>query len=202
MVIGLTGGIACGKSTVAGFIERDLQIPVIDADNVSREIVAPGERCLQEIIERFGTDILASDGTLERKKLGAFIMNDEQARQDLMEITHPKIAERIMLKLMKLKNQGHSVAVVEAALMIENNSHKRYDKVIVVSCSPPTQRARLMKREGFTKEQADKWIDSQFPLTKKEQEADWVLRNDHDLANLKNQLLSTWKSFIEKVKDA
>ena len=197
IVIGLTGGIACGKSTVAKFIQQELKIPVIDADQVSREIVQPKEQGLLEIIERFGAQILNPDGTLHRKKLGTIIMGDEQARKDLMRITHPKIAMRIMQKLSVLKQSGHQVAAVEAALMVENGSHKQYHGLLVVSCSQQTQLKRLMNRENFDEQQAQNWIDSQFPLREKEKVADWVLKNDGDLESLKKEILSNWESFID-----
>lgn len=198
IIIGLTGGIACGKSTVARLIQTELKIPVLDADKISREIVQPGEKGLAEVIARFGDQILQSDGTLNRKKLGTLIMNDEVARQDLMKITHPKIAARIMQKLLQLKQKGHFAAVVEAALMIENKTHKKYHGVLVVSCAAQTQLQRLMSREGFTKPQAEKWISSQFPLSEKEKAADWVIHNDSDLKSLASSLTDGWDAFIKK----
>ena len=164
--VGLTGGIACGKSTVAGLL-RARGVPVVDADQVSRQVVAPGSPGLAELVAAFGPELLAADGSLDRAALGARVMSDPQARRRLETITHPHIAAGIMRALAELSGLGHPVAVVEAALMVETGSFRAYDGVLLVWCSPEVQRRRLAARQGWDLARADAWIAAQLPLAEK-----------------------------------
>lgn len=130
--VGLTGGIASGKSTVAGLL-RDQGVPVIDADRVSREVVAPGSAGLAEIVRAFGPQVLAADGSLDREALGRRVVADAEDRRRLEAITHPRIAAEIGRALDTCAAEGAPVAVVEAALMVETGSFRRYDIFLVVS---------------------------------------------------------------------
>lgn len=177
LTIGLTGGIATGKSTAAEVL-RDLGVPVVDADQVAREVVEPGSPGLTAIHERFGPGVLQPDGTLDRKALGALVMADGDARRALEAITHPAIFGAIVERLAALREAGEPVAVVEAALMVESGSYRSYQELWVVSCHPDTQRARLMARNGFDEATARRWINNQAPLADKEALADRVIWND------------------------
>lgn len=177
--IGLTGGIACGKSTVAALL-RARGVPVIDADQVSREVVAPPSPALDEIAARFGPEVIRADGTLDRKALGAKVVGDPAARRDLEAITHPRIRAAIDAALARLAAEGHPMAAVEAALMVETGSYRIYDALLVVSASPEVQLRRLMSREGLDEAAARAWLATQLPLSEKEKVATAVIINDGD----------------------
>jgi dephospho-CoA kinase len=184
---GLTGGIATGKSTAAGIL-AEAGIPVIDADQVSREVVARGQPALSAIIARFGREVLNPQGTLNREALGAIVFSDPQARKDLEKITHPRIRERVEGWL-QAQSSRHA-AVVEAALLVETGSYKEYDLLIVIECSEPVQLKRLMERSQLTEAAARRWLAAQLALTEKAALADVLINNDGDRQALRAQLLS------------
>lgn len=177
LTIGLTGGIATGKSTVADML-RAREVPVLDADAIARVVVAPGTPGLAAIVAAFGASMLQGDGSLDRKALGAVVMADADARKQLEGITHPAIIRTLLERLAALMTAGERVAVVEAALMVESGSYQSYAELWVVTCDPDTQRHRLMARNGFDDATARRWIGSQLPLANKEALADRLLRND------------------------
>lgn len=160
--VGLTGGIASGKSTVAALL-RLRGVPVIDADQISREVVAPGSPGLAAVVEAFGPAVLAADGSLDRPSLGARVVDDAAARARLEAITHPLIAGAIGLRLDQLAAGGAPLAVVEAALMVETGSFRRYDAVLLVAVHPSVQRARLSDRQGWAPERVERWLAAQLP---------------------------------------
>ncbi|NOY25501.1 MAG: dephospho-CoA kinase [Oligoflexia bacterium] len=166
--VGLTGGIACGKSSVAAIL-RQRGVVVIDADLASRAIVTPGQPALTELVAAFGPGILQDDGTLDRPALGRLVMSDPSARHTLESITHPRIAARIQEQIHELDQQGQTVAVVEAALMVEFGSFRQHDAIILVRCSPATQIRRLMARQGWDAQRAGRWIAAQMNLDDKQQ---------------------------------
>ena len=188
LTLGLTGGIATGKSTVARML-RARGVPVLDADVIAREVVAPGTEGLREIVAAFGEAVLRSDGSLDRKALGAIVMRETEARRRLEAITHPAIFRALLEHLAALRDAGEPVAVVEAALMVESGSYRQYGELWVVTCAPDTQRARLMARNGFDEATARRWISNQLPLAQKEALADRLFRNDGDLAALEAQVV-------------
>ncbi len=187
LTIGLTGGIATGKSTAAQVL-RGLGVPVLDADQIAREVVAPGTAGLAAIGVAFGEGVLLADGQLDRKALGAIVMADAAARSQLEAITHPAIIATLLERLAALSGAGEPVAVVEAALMVESGSYRHYGELWVVTCRPDTQRQRLMARNGFDDATARRWIDSQLPLAEKEAVADRLLVNDGDRQSLATQV--------------
>lgn len=193
--IGITGGIACGKSTVSSIIAR-LGVPVLDADQVAREIVAPGSTGLTEIQKAFGNDICLEDGTLNRPKLRGIIIADPNKRKVLESITHPLIFMRMLEWQQTQKDLGHPVTLVEAALMVETGSYKMYDAVIVVTCSPNVQLSRLMTRNQVPQETAQQWINSQMPLAEKEEVADLVIHNNGTIAELDMQTKDAWTNLL------
>ncbi len=182
-VIGLTGGIASGKSTVARLLaERGAAI--VDADLIARQVVEPGQPALGELIARFGPAILTSNGTLDRKRLGAIAFSDPGARADLNHITHPRITAASASAIATYADAGAGVVFYEAALLVENGSHRTLPALIVVSASPEVQVARVMARDGLSKEEAEKRLASQLPLADKRAAATWVIENDGDEAAL------------------
>ncbi|MGE3543874.1 MAG: dephospho-CoA kinase [Kofleriaceae bacterium] len=186
-VIGLTGGIASGKSTVARMLaERGAAI--IDADQLARQIVAPGRPALAELVARFGAAILTPDGELDRKRLGAIAFADPAARADLGRITHPRIAAESAAQIASWADAGASVVFYEAALLVENGAHAGLAGLIVVATSPEVQRERLIARDGLTREEAEARIASQAPLADKLAAATWVIDNHGDRSALAREV--------------
>lgn len=188
ITIGLTGGIACGKSTVAAIL-RARDVPVLDLDVVAREVVAPGEPALDEIAARWPE--VVRDGQLDRKALGAVVVGDPDARRALEAITHPRIWARMEAWIAA---QTAPAVVIEAALMVETGSWRRYDQLVVVSCAPAVQRARLAAREGYDSATVQRWLDAQMPLAEKEKLARVVIHNDADRAALEQQVDDAWRT--------
>ncbi len=183
--IGLTGGIATGKSTVADLLRNTHGLPVLDADIIAREVVMPGSPAHKEIRNIFGPDVFLEDGALNRVALRALIVEDATARASLEAITHPKILARILEELVLLSQAGRSVAFVEAALLVETGSYAAYDGLWVVTCSAQLQLERLMARDSCTKTEALSMIATQLPLSEKEALADSVIGNSGSLEQLK-----------------
>lgn len=182
-VVGLTGGIGCGKSTVADMLcERG--VPVVDADQLARDVVAPGTPGLRAVVEAFGAGILRDDGTLDRKGLAALVFPSPPALARLNGIVHPLIQTAAAARLRALAVQGHHMAVLEAALLFEAGWDRITDTVVVVTTSPETQLRRLLARGDVTPEDARARVASQLPLATKEARADHVIRNDGSLAAL------------------
>lgn len=194
--VGLTGGIACGKSTVAGLL-RARGVPVIDADQVAREVVAPGQPALAEIAARFGSEILQPDGSLNRKALGARVVADPAAKADLERMLHGRIRALLAQWLAAQAQAGAPVAVVEAALLVETGSYQQYDALLVVRASPDVQRARLMAREGLDAATADQWLAAQLPLAAKVAVATAVVDNDGEPAALEGSLDLAWATILQ-----
>jgi dephospho-CoA kinase len=175
--VGLTGGIACGKSTVAEIL-RARGVPVVDADVIAREVVADGTEGLALVTARFPS--VARPGGIDRKALRDLVSRSEQARRDLEAILHPLIGARIVEALANLARGGAPLAFVEAALMIETGSYRRYDAVVVVTASSDVQLRRLMARDGMREEDARRFIATQMPLEEKKKVATVVIANDGD----------------------
>lgn len=163
-------------------------LTVIDADQVAREVVAPGTEGLEEIVQRFGPEVLQADGTLDRTALRQRITRDPNARRVLEAITHPRIIGRIIERLNHLEQQGEPAAVVEAALMVETGSYKGYDEVIVVTATRQAQVTRLMERDGMSRQDAEAFIDTQMPVEEKAQHGSVVIDNSGDLNTLKHNV--------------
>jgi dephospho-CoA kinase len=183
-IVGLTGGIASGKSTV-GRIFRELGVHVVDADLVAREVVAPGSEGLAEVVRAFGEDVLTAEGELDRKKLGALVFTDEAKRRTLEAITHPRIGARSMAELAALAQRGDPYGIYEAALLVENGSHRMMQALVVVAADEETQVRRVMSRDALSEQEARARLAAQLPLAKKIEAADHVIWNDGDLANLR-----------------
>lgn len=198
-VIGLTGGIASGKSTVAQ-VWKALGAAIVDADQVARDIVAPGQPALAEIVRAFGRDVLLPDGTLDRKKLGAIIFADADKRRTLNAITHPRIAVETQARLQALREEGVAVAVYEAALLVENGIHHGLDGLIVVFCDEATQLARLVERDGFSADEARARIAAQAPVEAKKAAATWLVDTSGPVAETRKQLARIWEQILSADK--
>jgi len=173
--VGLTGSIGVGKSFVSGVLV-ELGCRVLDADEVAREVVAPGSPALREVVGAFGAEILQSDGTLDRSKLGALVFADPDKRVSLNSILHPYIIAQQDQQLRKWETEEpNGIAVVDAALMIESGGYKRFDKLIVVHCRDEVQVQRVMARNNLSREEAEKRIGAQMSQTEKKKFADYLI---------------------------
>lgn len=187
IVIGLTGGIASGKSAVAARL-RQRGAAVIDADELARLVVAPGQPALAEIAARFGAEMIDGDGSLDRKRLGAVVFADPAARKDLERITHPRIAAAGQAEIARHAAAGARVVFYEAPLIVENGLYRAMAALIVVAVPPEVQLARLMGRDGSSEEAARARIAAQLPLAKKLEVATWVIENSGDVAALDGEV--------------
>ena len=200
MIVGLTGGIATGKSTVGQHIEK-LGCTVIDADRVARDVVQPGSEALADIAQRFGADVLLPDGSLNRAVLGQIVMNDSVARTALEEITHPRIRTEIATRVRDAFTHGARVVFVEAALLVETGSAKLYPKLWVVRCAQDTQVRRLMERKGCDRATAEQWISSQMDMAEKVQHASLVIDNDGTIQELEDQVGAALLELMAQLPD-
>ncbi|HSM82342.1 MAG TPA: dephospho-CoA kinase [Nodosilinea sp.] len=180
--IGLTGGIATGKSTVADYLARQHHLPVLDADVYARQAVEPGSAVLGAIAHRYGSSILQADGTLNRGQLGEIVFNDPAEKRWLEQQIHPVVRQCFATAMAEL---GEAAIVVQVIpLLFEANLTDQVSEIWVVSCPLDQQRQRLMARNGLSCEQADARIGSQLPLAGKVARADVVIDNDADLPTL------------------
>ena len=177
LLVGLTGGIASGKSTVSRQL-AELGAHVIDVDILAREVVAPGEPAWQAIVEMFGRDVLRPDETLDRVRLGAIVFADPAARRRLEAITHPAIQARRRAALTALSADGFDGLVVQdVALLIEVGGAAHVDRLVVVYATPEAQLTRLMRRDGLERAEAERRIANQMPLAEKVRLAHYVIDN-------------------------
>jgi dephospho-CoA kinase len=176
-IIGLTGGIASGKSTVSRALQ-DLGAIVIDADEVAHTIIEPGKPAWEDIVEHFGSEVLNPDQTIDREKLGAIVFNDPERLQELNQITHPRVGEQFKQMIKNIKSQqADAVLFIEVPLLYETHMDRICDEVWVVWVDEETQIQRLMKRDGLSREDALKRIDAQMSLDEKARRADFVIDN-------------------------
>lgn len=190
-VLGLTGGIGSGKSMVASMF-ANLGAEVIDADQLAREVVEPGQPALEEIATAFGREILLPDGRLDRGKLARIIFADPIARARLNAITHPRIQERMATE-MALRGSRPGVLIVDIPLLYENDRTGTVDNVIVVWVDTKTQLRRLVERDGLTADEARQRIAAQMPLDEKRARADMVVDNSGSRQNTRRQVEAIYR---------
>ncbi len=176
-LFGLTGGIASGKSSVAR-IWRDLGLPIIDADVLAREVVVPGAPALADIRAEFGAQVIAKDGTLDRKALAAIIFADDAKRRRLNQLTHPRITALSLERAAELADKGEPLACYEAALIVENGMADAFRPLVVVTASPESQVKRATLRDGESEADARARVVAQTPLADKVKVADIIVDND------------------------
>ncbi|MGG0663785.1 dephospho-CoA kinase [Viridibacillus arvi] len=187
MIIGLTGSIASGKSTVAEML-KELKLPIIDADLVARVVVEPGTETLKQIVEAFGEEVLLDDGTLNRPKLGDIIFHEPAARKTLNDIIHPAIRQEMLRQRDELLENGVKDIVMDIPLLFESRLQHFVEKILVVSVTEETQLKRLMERNNLSEKDAKARISSQLPLSEKEKGADAVIYNNKSLESTREQL--------------
>lgn len=191
LILGLTGGIATGKSTVVN-VFKNLGFPIVDADIIAREVVEPGNIGLAEIVSVFGTNIINSDGSLNRKKLGVLIFSDAQKRKILNKILSPFIKERILAEIESKKDKA-SLIIVDIPLLYEGGYDKFVDQVAVVYIPEKLQLLRLMKRDHLSENEALQRIQSQLSIEEKKKNADIVFDNQENIEKTK-KLIEAWVS--------
>ncbi len=187
IVIGLTGGIATGKSTVTAAL-RDLGVTVIDADQVARQVVEPGEPALAELVAEYGPGILREDGRLDREKLGSLVFSDAAARQRLNDITHPHILRAMDRLRQAAAAAGEHVLALDVPLLFESGLEKTVDRVWVVIASAAQQLQRLMDRDGLGAEEARRRVEAQMPLERKIRGADAVIDNSGSVESTRTRV--------------
>ena len=192
LVVGLTGGIGCGKSTVADLFAT-LGVPVIDTDLIARELVEPGQPALKLIIDAFGTDILNNDQTLNRRKLAQICFADEKHRQQLEAILHPAITQTMQARLNQL-NSNYAIVVIP--LLFEANQQQLVDRILLVDCPEDQQIERVQQRDQRSPEEIQAIISAQYPPDKKREAADDILINDSDIINLEPKIRELHEKYL------
>lgn len=196
-VLGLTGNIASGKSTVSGML-RELGANVIDSDLVYRDLVSPGQPLLQRLAERFGKNIIAADGSLDRTVLGSIVFSNPNDLADLDRITHPAVIAEVDRRLTAISS---GVVVLDAVKLIESGHVDRCDAVWVVVTSPDEQVTRLMKRNTLLAEEARRRVLAQPPMAAKLERADLVIDNSGSIEHTRNQVVRGWRALPLPVRD-
>jgi dephospho-CoA kinase len=196
--VGLTGNIASGKSHASKKF-AELGAYVIDADSLAHELIAYGTKTYQKIVEAFGKEILCSDGSIDRKVLGRIVFSDPAKRVLLNSLTHPVIGSEIQNRIKELERTYHKgIVVIEAPLMVEVGSYRKYHSLIVVTCSPSKQISRLIKRDNLTTEEAEARIRSQMPIEEKLKLADYCIDTSGSMEETKNQVVAIYKKLLER----
>ena len=193
---GLTGGIACGKSLVSGFL-REMGAAVVDDDVAARDAVRPGSEALAAVVEEFGRDVLAADGSLDRPKLGRIVFADDAKRRRLMSITFPAIGRLLLERFAAAEAAGAPVLVYESALLVENGQADAWRPLVVVTTTPEIQLRRLRERNALTGEEALDRVRSQMPLADKARLADFVIENVGTPAQTRSRCAEVWAALID-----
>ena len=194
-LVGLTGGIASGKSTVAEILKRQ-GAAIINADVLAREVVEPDRQAWTEIVNTFGTAVLQPDRALDRQKLRAIIFDDPAARKKIESIIHPQVRALAEQRIGEHAAAGYAVIVYEVPLLFEGNLQEWLRPVILVACDVDTQRKRLQSRDNLSAVQAQKHIEAQMSLEEKRRLADYVIENNGSLEGLERQV----RAVLEKIK--
>lgn len=196
LLVGLTGGIATGKSTVSAMFQA-LGCEVIDADRLAREVVEPGEPAYREIVREFGAEVVQADGTLDRKRLGGIVFRDARRRKRLEALTHPPIRARLVQRLRTLADAGfRGLVVFDAPVIIESGSYRAMDRLVVVYADEPTQLTRLMTRDGIARAEALRKINAQMPIAEKAKLAHYVVDNSGDRATTETQVRAVHEALL------
>jgi dephospho-CoA kinase len=190
--VGLTGGIACGKTVVREMLEHHGAF-TIDADTIVHQLMGPHTALSRLIGEAFGPEVLSKDGSVDRTKLGALVFSNLETRERLNQMVHPRVIEEEKRRLADAERGNVGIAVVDASLMIEVGTHANYNHLVVVYCPRALQIERVMKRDGCSEEEAAKRIDSQIPAEQKKQYADSVIDTSGSLDDTERQVDRLWK---------
>jgi dephospho-CoA kinase len=182
--IGLTGGIASGKSTVAQLFEGR-GLPVIDADKIAKDVVKKGTSGLQEIVRAFGPGVLDTNQELDRKKMGSLVFANKEHLDRLESIIHPLVQSEVQLRREYFKAKGHSAVIYDVPLLFEKNLHKQFDGIVLIWCDPAIQLQRLIERDQLSPAEATNRLKAQLPLEDKKKRSSWCIENNGDMKSLK-----------------
>ena len=199
MILGVTGGIACGKSTAVTILAQAGAV-VVSADDLARRLVQPGSPVLRQLVERFGQRIVAADGSLDRSELGRIIFKDDAARRDLDAIMHPAIAALSRQELERARQRAEAAATIvvyEAPLLFEAGAEERVDKVLVISVDEQIQLQRLMARDQCDETTARQRIAAHMAQKEKIRRADYVIDNSGDMVTLRRTVLELYRELLE-----
>ena len=202
LIVGLTGGIVGGKSTVASMF-KDLGAKTIDADKLGHSVILPNKPAWKKIVKIFGKDILQNDLTIDREKLGKIVFTNQTLLKKLNEITHPEITKIIKEEMNSAKNKTHNqekVLIIDAALIYEAKIDRFMDKIIVVYIDKDEQIKRLIKRNNLSKDEALQRVRSQIPMEEKAKMADYVIDNSSSLDKTKEQVEKIWQNLVSLIK--
>ena len=197
VVVGLTGGICSGKSTVAAMFRR-LGATVIDADQVAHELVGPDRPLCEAVVSAFGREVVGADGRIDRRRLGAIVFADPKARRHLEEILHPAIILECERRIRQAGVSGAAVCLLDAALLIESGWHARFDAVILVEASEAVRLDRLIEARGLSRDEAMLRIRSQMPQQEKRRHAHYVIENEGPLEETERQVKAVWEQLCAK----
>ena len=187
LIIGLTGGVASGKSTVSNVLKEEGAY-LIDADRIARELVQPRTPAWHELINLFGEEILQEDGSIHRKKLAALVFSHPEKRGLLNQVLHPRIREETQRRLKEIgQRDPEAIVVIDGALLVETGAYREMDRLIVVYCSEAEQIERLQRRDGMSREEAERIISAQLPLKEKMSVADRVIPNEGTIEETKRK---------------
>ncbi len=188
-VIGVTGGVGSGKSVVLSILEKDYHAETILADLVAHDLMQPGGKSYEDIVEAFGDGILNDDGTIDRVKLGNIVFHDAEKLQKLNAITHPNVKEEIKNRIQKIREQGTaSMILLEAALLIESGYEDVYDELWYIYVDRETRYRRLQEGRGYTREKTDSIMQKQLTEEQFRKYADVVIDNSHSIEETKQQI--------------
>lgn len=191
LVLGLTGGIATGKTTVARMLE-DLGARVVSADAIVHQMLKPGSPVRHQVVQEFGHGIVKSNGDIDRAALGTVVFGDSDKRVKLEAIIHPPVLARLAEEADHFRSAGEGVLVLEIPLLVEKSAFGLVDKVLVVTAEQETQVRRLEKRSGITREEAVLRVSAQYPMSEKIKHADWVVNTEGTLRSTKQQVSKVW----------
>ncbi len=196
LIVGVTGSIACGKTTVADMMEQ-MGAPVIDFDIIARQVVEPGTSGLEKIVDYFGKQVLQEHGELDRKKLSKIVFQDSEKRKKLESITHPAIFEEFFKQVNEIaEKKPDAIIQVAVPLLIEFNMQYLFDKIVVVYIPEDKQTERLAKRDGITEGEAVDMLKSQMSINDKVGYADFIINNEGTLEETRNQVQALYQSLI------
>lgn len=197
LVVGLTGGIGCGKSTVAAMLKEHGAV-IIDADEIARRIVAPGLSAWRELVDEFGREILNDNGTINRKALAAKAFSDDKAAKRLNEITHPYILKEIEAQIISAANRGTNIVVLDAPLLLETPAADSVDLIIVVEAEKESCMKRLMRSGRLSYREAGERMRYQLSQAEKAGKADYIIDNNGALEETEVQVARVWAKIVEK----
>jgi len=199
LLLGVTGGIASGKSTVACILQEK-GAGLIDFDVLARAVVEPGKKAFHEIVSYFGNTILQIDGRLDRKKISSIVFGDEEKRKALMDFIYPHITEEFIKRVDDLaKKSPESIIQAVVPLLIEENIQDLFHKILLVHIPREKQIERLITRDGITQREAENIINAQMPIDEKLKYADFVIHNEKDLESTKNQVDDLWEKLTSEI---